>query len=490
MTTLLRRMIKSRKGKIGISAILVGNVATILGSIQKINDGLYSLIGFRPLEFFYQNMIILVSIIFLIGYALVFNWLYQREILPKGGPNKMIFATLTLLVVTGTCIANIILLPKRIEPETLLNKEMSKWVDRIFPAQADNGGIRVHALNPSTPTQVWTTAQCLKALLTAQMDIKDHIPAIKKAFNYIEGARQVSTDAPRQDEGWGLLEGNPYSVTEIAGWVTVAYAASLDSKTKIWSDAEVPIIVSRIERDLQHMLSRQESNGGFRPIKQEPPPNTLPYTRTYSTLMALWGLVEAKRVPAVAERIGERYDSNITNAIMWLLRTRDEKLGWVPNPDRQPQKETFSGLTAQVLFVLSRAEGDFKFLETDKIYVNAEKNFARNKDLGKRMQCSNDRIHDADQSFPPTAYVSEASTMLWFPWAFAELTHLSTDDSLTAEEQAAAVKLRKEIVRSNIDELGRFVESEYMYVLGENLFCLSTSIKDLPPEAASEKIGG
>lgn len=472
VTTTFSRLYKTKKGKIAVASILFGNIAAILGSIQKINDAVYSLIGYKPLEFLYRNMVVVVTIVFLIGYALIFYWLYQRIIIHKQGLMKVIFAIVIVLIVTATCVANIYLLPSRPKPESVLGHEVNRWANRILLGQAENGGIRTNVLDSSTETQVWTTAQCLKSALSVGSDAEK----IKKAFNYIETARHPRANKI-EEEGWGLFEQTEHTVTEVAGWVVLAYVASIESQPRVWSESELPEILNRIERDINHIVMRQEQTGGWRPISEEAPSGRPAFTRTYSSVISLWALVEARRSPIVFARIGARYDNNVIRGITWLLSSYDQRLScWVPNPNRSFQKERFDGLTAQVLFVLSRAEKAFAFLESDKVYVTAEKTFVRNENLGKRLQCNNDRMHDSDQSFPPSTYVSEASTMLWFPWSFLELTHLSNDDSLTKDEQRAADQLRRRILEFNIDELSKFVDTEYTYVLAENLYCLFESM--------------
>lgn len=358
-------------------------------------------------------------------------------------------------------------LPK-MSNEALLQKRLVPWVDRVFISQAENGGIKVNALDPSSKPQVWTTAQCIKGVLASQISIDKYAPQIKSAFDYIERARR---DEP--EEGWGIFEEREKTVTEIAGWVTLAYVESVESKTAIWNSSELPDVLNRIQRDLDHIIQRQREDGGWRPIVEDHPG----FTRTYSTIIALWSLVEARRSSVIYKVIGSRYDTNIREGIMWLLSHYDESLGWVPNPNRGHQDERFDGLTAQTLFVLSRAEKDFGFLETENIYVKAEKQFANHKELSARSVTANNRVPDIDSSdFRPSKYQAETSTFLWFPWSFLELTHLSTDTSLSPDEQQAAAQLRFKLLESGADQLVRFVERHPLYVLGEVLFCLSSSI--------------
>jgi hypothetical protein len=370
---------------------------------------------------------------------------------------------------------NIYALPKPPDPYRLLPKELKKWSETIYRSQLNDGSLPLQPLNPSSPPQVYTTAQCIKALVASQLGVEEHVPGIKKAFAYIERARRPApAKADDPDEGWGYFEGKKKSVTEITAWVTLAYVASLESKTKIWQDAELPAVLNIVQRDLAHLRARQDESGGWRPVIDDHPG----FTRTYSTAMALWALVEARKSPLVYERIGTTYDRDISNGITWLLKNHDKDLGWVPNPNRPKQREHYDGLNAQVLYVLSRAEDVCGFLPADLSYLETKRAFIKDREQAtgaSQMICSNNRVHDADLAFPPVDFELEGSTFLWFPWAFAELTFLSTDTELRPEERDEAMRTRLATVRANIDELGAFVDSEYMYVVAEHLFCLTAS---------------
>ena len=71
-------------------------------------------------------------------------------------------------------------------------------------------------------------------------------------------------------------------------------------------------------------------------------------------------------------------------------------------------------------------------------------------------------------------FLAEGSTFLWFPWTLVELAQLSSDTALSEEERKAATQLRLDMLNANSDKLENYVESaNLMYVLGENLFCVS-----------------
>jgi class 3 adenylate cyclase len=391
-------------------------------------------------------------------------------------------AALLLLVAVGTYMllrkggeSNPNSMRAESEFKPLLQKKVDAWVESIFSAQAAGGGIKSSPSGAETTVQAWTTAQCLTAVLSAPKNLDGHVQRIKSAFDYMQKVRRTTPD-----EGWNLYGNqNIYTVTEINGWVTVAHVKSLESKTKIWNDVERQDILNRIVRDLDELQRRQDTTGGWRPIREDGPD----FTRTYSTVVALWSLVEARKSPAVAERIGTRYDESIRGGINWLLRTYKKGQGWVQNPNRTGQQNRFDGLTAHALFVLSRAATvpELAYLKNDQTYKDARTDFINNKELATRsIEKDNSSIPDADVGFDNTEFMAEGSTFLWFPWTLLELTQLSTDESLTAEERDAAARLRREILNANFARLETYVESANLtYFTAENLFCVSQYIESL-----------
>jgi hypothetical protein len=466
-----------------LSAIILTNIIKYLLSINLISKWFFDIFGLPPSTYFYNNLRHIVIGVLIIGYGVVFYFLYKRFVAPMASPRRIFIGTLLMLGMASIFMLNVYSLP--LQPDAKVLIPTKEWSDKIAASQAPNGGIREKAIEQSYPTQVWTTAQALTGILADQRDLDEKkVKTIKVAFDYIEKARHPHSDDKNQpDEGWGLFDISKKSTTEVAGWVAIANIASVESKTKIWDDAEFSAVLTRIQRDLNFIRERQEENGGWRPIIDK----GTGFTRTYSTVIALWSLIEARRSKVVYERIGNTYDTNISKGIDWLLKNytkviidgKEQVLGWVPNPNRRGQRERFDGLTAQVLYVLSRVENQpgFEYLINDGTYLDAKRNFVEDQDLATRFVCANDRIHDYDLAFigEDLDFVLEGSTLLWFPWSYAELTNLSYDTTLTPQERSAAASLRKGILNSKVDDINKFVQEEFMYVLAENLYCLSVS---------------
>ena len=203
--------------------------------------------------------------------------------------------------------------------------------------------------------------------------------------------------------------------------------------------------------------------------------------------MALWSLVEAKRSPSVSGRIGARYDDNIRKGINWLLGGYKEGQGWVPNPNRAGQKDRFDGLTAHVLYVLSRAERveAAGFIKNDHVYRTARQDFIKNRQFADwSIEANNSHMPDPDLRFVGTEFLAEGSTFLWFPWTLAELSQLAADAGMSEDERQAAAQLRLDIFNANSDKLENYIETaNLMYVLGENLYGVSTYLEAVEKSA-------
>ena len=347
----------------------------------------------------------------------------------------------------------------------VLTPKTDSWVERIMSAQTPKGGIKELSAADET-AQVWTTAQCIESVLESQKDLTPHIAKIKNAFTFIEANRRTTPNA-----GWNYFgNSNPHTVTEITGWVLMAEIKSVDSKTKIWDDTERQDMLKRIVRDLDDIKQRQDNSGGWRPVKEDGPG----FMRTWSSVIALWSMIEARKSPAVSERIGLQYDDNIRRGINWLLLNYKHGQGWVQNPQRLGQTTRFDGLTAQSMFVLSQAETleTFSQLRLEQVYINAKKEFLTNREFATRAaDKDNSSIPDFDIRFSNSEFMAEGSTFLWFPWTLAELSQLSVDKSLSPYERQTAARLRSEMLSTNYDRLENIVEtSNLMYIFAENLF--------------------
>jgi hypothetical protein len=284
------------------------------------------------------------------------------------------------------------------------------------------------------------------------------------------------------EEGWGYMNAYDWGVTEIAGWVVLAYLASTQPNVidLVWGgDSEIAF--QRITRDLRLLLRRQLTNGAWAPINQSDNPG---YARTYSTTMALWALIEAKKHPEIGKRTGTAYNEAIKGGIRWLLARYDnQREGWVPNPERTKQTDSFPGLTAQVLYVLGRARPEFGFLvQEDPTYNRARQALIKSigSTLASRPANSNDRTHDSDRYLPHSKFMVESSTFLWFPWSIAFCSQLSVQSEAEMAERKAATR-GCTMLLGRINELIKFARDDpFAYVMAESLFAINQQLAVRP----------
>ena len=347
--------------------------------------------------------------------------------------------------------------------EDRLRKELPEWVDRILSVRVEEtGGFDGSVFEPSGEPSLWSTAQSLTGILSTAGRAIELDDVARGAFEFIKKAQ-------KDDGGWAYSETLHETVTEVSCWVTVAYTAA--AQAGIWkSDENGGSFTKVAERALEHILSRQSSDGGWCPTGNLVPRNT----RTYSTAMALWSLARAKSTPALG--IGNRLDRHITTAIRWLLDHRRDDLGWVPNPNRRHQKDKQPGLNAQVLFILTQSESTSEFLRNVPVYKDAKRQFLTDEGPWEFDFFHLTSIRDADQWLEGTDFRIEGSTFLWCPWSLAALHALCTDSELTDEERAQAGSLRGKMMKK-IQECSDDIGSSGTWELAETLFCVAYALK-------------
>ena len=133
-----------------------------------------------------------------------------------------------------------------------------------------------------------SVVQCLVAVLQSPRDIGKYAARIRNAFDFLERVK-ISKDG----EGWGYMEGAQWGITEVNSWITLAYLSSLHPQVvdTIWPNNR-PMVISRIERNLAMLSSAQYTNGAWSPTRRK---DMQSHIRTYSSVMALWAFIEAKK---------------------------------------------------------------------------------------------------------------------------------------------------------------------------------------------------
>src|SRR5262249_29033447 len=170
---------------------------------------------------------------------------------------------------------------------------------------------------------------------------------------------------------------------------------------------------------------------------------------------------------ALSATVGTKYDDNIRRGVSWLLVHQNQNpKGWIPNPSRENVHEAFPGLTAQVLFVLARADKvDQRFVNSRSVYNAAKEAFLQSLQVPSCVSKLDTRVPDPDVHLRPTDRVLEGSTFLWFPWTVATLSDFTLDEDLSADARHAADQLRDEML-SKHDEVTEGLGTALTYELG------------------------
>jgi TIR domain len=345
--------------------------------------------------------------------------------------------------------------------------DLDRWKGSILALQASNGGFR---FGPRSEPQVWSTAQCLTALLASPLDLKEDHDKIVRGFQFIESSRDAKAD------GWGLFEDSLVAQTDIAAWVCVANAQLLAStRSKLFAD-QVPDARRRISRDLESIARCQlpSPKGAWSPIWV--PDKMVPdLARTYSTIMALWALAEARDVSDIHEEIGSKYDVAIDDGVSWLLASFRPGVGLPAAPSIGHSDIPFPGLTAQAIYVLRRIERARPYLRNLGADSIAKEIFLKLVNTGEPFQ-SRDVLGGQVSDLRPTKYKLESSSFARFPWFLLATSSLRNDDALSAapKERAAECFERLKFRSGGLDTHLRTAET---WEIAETLYCVSRALE-------------
>lgn len=344
--------------------------------------------------------------------------------------------------------------------------DLDRWKESIFALQAPNGGIR---FGPGQEPVVWVTAQCLTALLASPLDLKEDHDKIVRAFQYIENDRDANAD------GWGLFEDSSVAQTEITAWVCVANAQLIaPTRSKLFAD-QVPAARKRIRRDLASIARCQLSSpkGAWSPIwvsdKMVPE-----LARTYSTIMALWALAEARDVSDIHEEIESQYDAAIDDGVAWLLASFRPGVGLPAAPTAQ-SNVPLPGLTAQAIYILHRVERVRAHLRSLGVETIAKDIFLKLVNTGESFQ-SYDTMGGEVIDLRPTKYKLENSNFARYPWLLLATSSLRNDEALpgTSQKKAAEYYERLKFRSGGLETHLRTAET---WEIAETLFCASKALE-------------
>jgi hypothetical protein len=466
-------------GRLAAVSLALGSLATVLGNMAEIKKALFELLGPDRLQSLHIGMSVLVAGLFVVGYSALGWWLWRRYVSTCPERWRQLGAAglvLGGLLTTGCSVY--VALPPQPDVRALLTDELDTWSRELIGLRKGDGTLRSDRRDPSAPDQVWNTAQALNALLLPPATPAGHPGELRDLLDAIEAARLPEA------EGWGYYNDFSWGVTEVAGWVLLAEARSLrpDWSALLWTKDRATGL-QRLHRDLELVLMRQLPSGAFAPVSQ---PHEI-HARTYSSVVAVWALVELRRGELCAERCAE-VDGAIRAGVNWLLKTYEDGVNsWVPRPGRGGNLEGFPGLSGQAIYVLERARpivGDLLSAEYQDYRRQYFKSFDTPPDpthpaLRNRNAGDNDRTPDGDLALPGKGVLLEGSTFLWFPWALAACS-IQADMKASADD-AALIARSCSHLGGRLNDLVHFAKSEvFVYIMAESLLTLRLQMGSAP----------
>jgi chlorobactene glucosyltransferase len=446
----------------GAQLIVAASIAQILSSVEPVRIFLVNVFGFGIVRL----LSVAVGLVILLGYVLLFTWVARTYLLKAATLRARWVALASMLLVPPLVAVNFFVLPAGGQQEILIDKAMTRWLGKFGMSEAVTGGMHAQLSEPDGSTQVWTTAQVFAALSEAPGSLTDDWHrTLVRGLAFIENSRR--NDGEKKEQGWAYYNDDQLVVTEVNAWVALSKILLLE-RLRREEQHDVPLAADlelSIARDLSALASRQSSDGGWGHLAT----SSQGQTRTYTSVLSLWAFVEASRAVNLNDRVKELCAFPVKRGVTWLLQGYQRGAGWPPNPNRDNPALYYPGLTAHVLYVLSRAEGIVPEIREDPIYRSAIEEFISN-NLTERSVLVNEQVPDRDQRVSGTIFRAEGSTFLWFPWAlcaYSELLGSQVIDSARRDEVRENINRLLERIDPELDHLG----VNGVYEIAENSFC-------------------
>jgi hypothetical protein len=476
----------------------IAAVGEVLGNLDKVEHFFVDLLGLTASRYLHHAMTALVAVLFIFGSAAAAKWLYLR-IAPRSRHSKRVFAAAMTVALALVATAAVAFVPRPPSPDKYVREERAEWSDHLRMLSRPNGGMATSFLDAKAETQVWTTAQVVTALVLDQRTKASafapaDVQRLMQAFDYMDRGKLRSPGGELL--GWGYFEDWPTGVTEIAAWVGLAHALALHERSAAsWTPAQRATLVAQAREIVELLIRSQQEDGGWGPTLDREPES---YSRTYSTVMALWCLIEADRVAELTPITSTQFEQ-LRKAAVWLLTHYDPALGWVPNPFRPGQNERFPGLNAQVAFVLLRlqATAGLESIRTLRNFETAMTAFAGSGEVETRSIGDNARLHDSDRYIRRISsaranavttcmcpFTIEGSTFLWYPWTLAAAEEMAANPDLSAELRERAEAIGKAL-RSRLRDAKPLIDTGMSYVSAE--FLAGVSLSQLSQERGRPK---
>jgi hypothetical protein len=181
--------------------------------------------------------------------------------------------------------------------------------------------------------------------------------------------------------------------------------------------------------------------------------------------------------------------ANIAAIVTHIEELKQKIAGWWPNSsvDVRNNSDYFAGLTAQVLYVLARAQAVIQTLRSDHRINDAIRNYfllgidgAEGFEMfSTRKADVNEQVEASDRYFEGRSETIEQNTFLWYPWATVLASEINFSAFPDQAEKSLADRLLNRLL-SRSDDDASFVSSfQAIFPTAESLFALEKYLNNI-----------
>ena len=333
----------------------------------------------------------------------------------------------------------------------------------LVTLRKSDDSIQVFIDDPRWPSQAWTTAQALVAVLSTPQSIVSRFrEEIRKAASFVRATRNHSG-------GWQKYVGQGPSVVEPTAWATLL-SARLATYPGFSPAGDREEAASACEQNVADLLAfRDTQSGGFRTVL-DPHESA---RSTYGSVLALHALLEAR---GVVPRVRPLVDEAISGVIPWILRQevmQDGRCRYRASASSSLTEEPL-GLALQTVYTLSLARrAGYQISIT--VCENALLEELLNTEHDPRADYA---INITAPGYAETApgYAKSLRTM-WYPWAVLWV-HERLRPSVTPAPPAFQLLKTKLLDRRVVQHLINSFGADETFRVAETLLALGTLLQD------------
>jgi len=179
-----------------VGKVVLGHVASLIGSFDKTRDTLVANVDERLVPFIHYGMVVVVVVLLFTGYVVLLRLALdslrsvlniETDIARLPGGRTLWQRAVVVIAAVVIVFVSARFLPKPLHVDTLVEKHLREWAQQLEKSTVEAGGFRAHRTKGET--QVWTTGQALAGLLSSSQAAMISADQVRQAFGFIERTR-------------------------------------------------------------------------------------------------------------------------------------------------------------------------------------------------------------------------------------------------------------------------------------------------------------